>query len=116
MLNKKPLNFSDKERDYMNKDQALVFISKWEFKETQKRNTEFLREVYSDQYNIRMTEEEIEAQLLSYIIQLNFLCKYKPMKYLQKYQDQKMIELSNALRRYEPGYLQAQRQINAKEK
>ena len=80
ILDKKPLDYSDLE-DYMTESQVLQFISKWEYKKVAKDFSEFMAN--SEVLKLTWQPQELEAQTISFLIQLNHLCIYRPLRYLK---------------------------------
>jgi len=80
ILDKKPLDLSDLE-NYMTEGQVLQFISKWEYKQVAKDFSEFMAN--SEVLKLTWLPSELEAQTISYLIQLNHLCIYRPLRYLK---------------------------------
>jgi hypothetical protein len=80
ILDKKPLDYSDLE-NYMTEGQVLQFISKWEYKQVAKDFSEFMAN--SEVLKLTWQPYELEAQTISYLIQLNHLCIYRPLRYLK---------------------------------
>jgi hypothetical protein len=68
VIEKKPSPGYSTKVDYMNEEQALVFISKWEYSQTSKRMAEFMKEVPKLKESGGWSESEISKQLKSFLI------------------------------------------------